>query len=157
MFLVSFLVSSICAARTAVGALPPAIQPKQPLLQTAETSLGSETQVIAPQMIGYLVPRNSAPRRISGESRSGDILPEKLSIIDKSSYLKSTLLNDPVALAKHNLLPVKVTPLLAFVNVFPAKNPDNRFLFPEYYVNSGYQVQCPEAARFSFQPCRSAR
>ena len=50
--LVSDRVSSICRARISVGALPPAMQPKQPLLQTAETSFGSETQVMAPQITG---------------------------------------------------------------------------------------------------------
>ena len=56
----------ICFSRMSHGALPPARQPKPPALQTAETSFGSETQVIAPQMIGYFTPRNSLPRRMSG-------------------------------------------------------------------------------------------
>ena len=51
------------ASRISGGQLPPARLAKAPALHTAETRRGSLIQVIAPQITGTLLPRNSLPRR----------------------------------------------------------------------------------------------
>jgi len=54
-------VSQICYSRRSPGMFPPARQAKPPALDTAPTRSGVLTHVIAPQMNGYLTPRNSRP------------------------------------------------------------------------------------------------
>ena len=59
--LVSARVAMISASRMAGGIDPQAITPKPPALEMAETRWRSETQVIAPAMMAWRVPRNSRP------------------------------------------------------------------------------------------------
>ena len=54
-------VSSIESASISGGMLPAARDAKPPMLQTVDTSWGSEIQVIAPHMMGKSQPRNSWP------------------------------------------------------------------------------------------------
>ena len=59
--LVNADVRSIASSSSFGGMFPPARAANAPAFETAATSSGVLTQVIAPQSIGYSVPRNPLP------------------------------------------------------------------------------------------------
>ena len=57
-------VAAISASRMSGGIAPPAITPKPPAFDIAETRLRSLIQLIAPAMMATSEPRNAVPRAI---------------------------------------------------------------------------------------------
>ena len=66
LFVIAF-VAAISASSSSGVIAPQAITPKPPALLIADTSLRSETQLIAPHMMACCEPRNSLPRAINAD------------------------------------------------------------------------------------------
>ncbi len=62
---VRFFVSAISVSSSSGVIAPQAITPKPPAFEMAATRLRSDTQLIAPHIMAYSLPRNSAPRCIN--------------------------------------------------------------------------------------------
>ena len=67
-------VAAISASSNSGVIAPQAITPKPPAFEMADTSVRSDTQLIAPHITATSQPRKSVPRRISSVRRSRPLM-----------------------------------------------------------------------------------